>query len=61
MPTRYKSVGNAIKRGHLRVNTKEVQDGWDSDVITGIIAPKMVKLPFIERKTNRGNWIPYKF
>ena len=61
MPVKYKSVANAMKRGHLRVNTKEVPTGFVSDPITGIVSQKFEPIPFIERKTNRGTWIPYKF
>lgn len=61
MPVKYKSVANAIKRGHLRISTTIVPAPYKTDVITGAMTGGTQELPFIERKTNKGTWIPYKF
>lgn len=67
MAIKFKSVARAIKRGHLRVNTKQVFTGnWISDPITGIMSQEFAATPFLERKTKtnrlnhpKGTWIPY--
>lgn len=52
MPTRFKSVNRAIKRGHLIVAWREVYTG-QNDHITGM--PIMKQIPYLKRVISGRN------
>jgi len=58
---RFKSTTRALRRGHLRWNLKTINLGFEANAITGIISPKTIQIPYLERNTSRNkrNWIPY--
>lgn len=62
---RFKSVSRAIRRGHLRINYKPIFTKKFEDIgnpTTGSqLVPKMVQVPFLERRSSRNRkvWLKY--
>ena len=65
MATRFRSISRVMCRGYLRVNYKPVVTGEFEDIgnpITGSqLVPKVVQVPFLERRTStdRKKWVTY--
>lgn len=56
---KYKSIFRALRRGHLKFKTKRIPNGMEHNPKTGIMETVFIDVPYLVRKTNKGNWIPY--
>ncbi len=65
MATKFKSITKAIKRGHLRIAYKTIQQGFKdigNPILGSNLVPTGIKIPsHLERRTstNKRKWIPY--
>mgnify|MGYP005989298457 CR=1 FL=1 len=57
---KFRSTRRALKRGHLQVRFREEPGPFETSHVTGQITQKMIKIPYLVRKTNAGGFAFYK-